>query len=102
VATIKIAGSRPAYNRPGVFATASQGTPCLCFTPSKWRPATRSWACTSNTRRPNPKKVNLGVGVYYDDNGKLPLLECVQKAEEKMMAAQCRPRLPADRWHRGL
>src|ERR1700756_133231 len=33
----------------------------------------------------NPKKVNLGVGVYYDDNGKLPLLECVQKAEEKMM-----------------
>ena len=28
-----------------------------------------------------PHKVNLGVGVYYDDNGKLPLLECVQKAE---------------------
>jgi len=23
----------------------------------------------------NPKKVNLGVGVYYDDNGKIPLLE---------------------------
>jgi aromatic-amino-acid transaminase len=36
---------------------------------------------------PNPKKVNLGVGVYYGDDGKLPLLECVQKAEEKMMAA---------------
>ena len=26
---------------------------------------------------PNPRKVNLGVGVYYDDNGKVPLLECV-------------------------
>ena len=33
----------------------------------------------------NPNKVNLGVGVYFDDNGKLPLLECVQKAEKAMM-----------------
>jgi aromatic-amino-acid transaminase len=45
----------------------------------------------------NPKKVNLGVGVYYDDNGKLPLLQCVQKAEEKMMAAHAaRGYLPID------
>jgi aromatic-amino-acid transaminase len=45
----------------------------------------------------NPKKVNLGVGVYYDDNGKLPLLECVRKAEEKMMAAHAaRGYLPID------
>lgn len=45
----------------------------------------------------NPKKVNLGVGVYYDDNGKLPLLDCVQKAEEKMMAAHAaRGYLPID------
>jgi aromatic-amino-acid transaminase len=33
----------------------------------------------------NPEKVNLGVGVYYDDNGKVPLLQCVQKAEAKLM-----------------
>ncbi len=33
----------------------------------------------------NPNKVNLGVGVYFDDNGKLPLLACVQAAEQKMM-----------------
>ena len=33
----------------------------------------------------NPAKVNLGVGVYYDDNGKLPLLKCVQAAEKAMM-----------------
>jgi aromatic-amino-acid transaminase len=33
----------------------------------------------------NPAKVNLGVGVYYDDNGKLPLLQCVQSAEKTMM-----------------
>ncbi len=29
----------------------------------------------------NPLKVNLGVGVYYDENGKVPLLNCVKKAE---------------------
>ncbi|MQR01228.1 amino acid aminotransferase [Glaciimonas soli] len=34
----------------------------------------------------NPNKTNLGVGVYYDDNGKLPLLECVRKAEAELMA----------------
>ncbi|HEV2611667.1 MAG TPA: amino acid aminotransferase [Noviherbaspirillum sp.] len=33
----------------------------------------------------NPNKVNLGVGVYYDDNGKVPLLECVRKAEMQLM-----------------
>jgi aromatic-amino-acid transaminase len=33
----------------------------------------------------NPHKVNLGVGVYFDDNGKLPLLQCVQQAEKAMM-----------------
>ncbi|MFZ6722393.1 aromatic amino acid transaminase [Undibacterium sp. Ji49W] len=33
----------------------------------------------------NAAKVNLGVGVYYDDNGKVPLLECVKKAEAILM-----------------
>ena len=33
----------------------------------------------------NPKKVNLGVGVYFDDQGKLPLLQCVRAAELAMM-----------------
>ncbi|MBC7445988.1 MAG: aspartate/tyrosine/aromatic aminotransferase [Polaromonas sp.] len=45
----------------------------------------------------NPAKVNLGVGVYYDDNGKLPLLECVQIAENQMMQApKARGYLPID------
>ena len=45
----------------------------------------------------NPKKVNLGVGVYFDDNGKLPLLECVQKAEQAMMVSpKARGYLPID------
>ncbi|HEY2189192.1 MAG TPA: amino acid aminotransferase [Caldimonas sp.] len=46
---------------------------------------------------PNPAKVNLGVGVYYDENGKLPLLRCVRAAEETMMQAQrARGYLPID------
>jgi len=32
----------------------------------------------------NPKKVNLGVGVYTDDNGKVPVLQCVRQAEQKL------------------
>ncbi|RZI65257.1 MAG: aspartate/tyrosine/aromatic aminotransferase [Variovorax sp.] len=45
----------------------------------------------------NPKKVNLGVGVYYDDNGKLPLLACVKAAEEDMMKTPtARGYLPID------
>ncbi len=45
----------------------------------------------------NPNKVNLGVGVYFDDNGKLPLLKCVQAAEQALMASP-KPRgyLPID------
>jgi aromatic-amino-acid transaminase len=45
----------------------------------------------------NPNKVNLGVGVYYDEHGKLPLLECV-KAAEQAMAEAAKPRgyLPID------
>jgi aromatic-amino-acid transaminase len=33
---------------------------------------------------PNPKKVNLGVGVYCDEDGKVPLLECVRRVERLM------------------
>ncbi len=45
----------------------------------------------------NPKKVNLSVGVYFDETGKLPLLECVQKAERMLMETP-KPRgyLPID------
>ena len=45
----------------------------------------------------NPNKVNLGVGVYFDDQGKLPLLQCVQAAEKALMDSP-KPRgyLPID------
>src|ERR671925_402856 len=35
---------------------------------------------------PNPRKVNLGVGVYVNDEGKVPLLECVHRAERQLTA----------------
>ena len=45
----------------------------------------------------NPSKVNLGVGVYQDGTGKLPLLECVRQAEQRL-AEDPKPRgyLPID------
>jgi len=45
----------------------------------------------------NPNKVNLGVGVYCDDNGKVPLLECVRRAErERVEAGPPHSYLPID------
>ena len=39
----------------------------------------------------NPQKVNLGVGVYQDASGKLPLLRCVEAAEKKLAEAAAAP-----------
>jgi aromatic-amino-acid transaminase len=33
----------------------------------------------------NPKKANLGIGVYTDDAGKVPLLECVRRADRAIL-----------------
>ena len=45
----------------------------------------------------NPGKINLGVGVYNDESGKLPLLQCVAQAERQMTdAAKAHGYLPID------
>jgi aromatic-amino-acid transaminase len=45
----------------------------------------------------NPRKVNLGVGVYCDDNGKVPVLDCVRRAEREIVEAGLpRTYLPID------
>jgi len=46
---------------------------------------------------PRPSKVNLGVGVYVDENGKIPVLRAVREAEQAR-AATAAPRgyLPID------
>jgi len=45
----------------------------------------------------HPKKVNLGVGVYLDNSGKIPLLDCVRHAEsERLKTVPHRGYLPID------
>ena len=45
----------------------------------------RTEAYTADQR---PGKVNLGVGVYYTDDGKVPLLKAVLAAEQEVVAKQ--------------
>lgn len=46
---------------------------------------------------PRPGKVNLGVGIYYDEQGRIPLLDTVREIEQAL-AAEAKPRgyLPID------
>ncbi|MGC1519924.1 MAG: aminotransferase class I/II-fold pyridoxal phosphate-dependent enzyme, partial [Steroidobacteraceae bacterium] len=37
---------------------------------------------------PSPTKVDLGVGVYRDLSGHTPVLACVRRAEQEVLAAQ--------------
>ena len=37
---------------------------------------------------PSPSKVDLGVGVYRDLTGNTPVLDCVRRAEQEVLAAQ--------------
>ena len=34
---------------------------------------------------PNPNRINLGVGVYVGDDGRVPLLDCVKRAETLLL-----------------
>ena len=36
----------------------------------------------------NPDKVNLGVGVYKDDQGRTPVLKCIKAAERRLVEKQ--------------
>jgi aspartate aminotransferase/aromatic-amino-acid transaminase len=36
----------------------------------------------------NPEKINLGVGVYKDDEGNTPVLSCVKEAEKLLLATE--------------
>jgi len=37
---------------------------------------------------PNPKKINLSVGVYKDEQGNTPILACVKEAERRLLASE--------------
>lgn len=44
-----------------------------------------------------PEKVNLGIGIYFDEDGKLPVLKCVRTAEiQRAETAQPRSYLPME------
>ena len=51
---------------------------------------------------PRSTKVNLGVGVYTTEEGRIPLLRAVAEAETDSDRSPRTPRLPADRRHRRL
>ncbi len=36
----------------------------------------------------NPDKINLSVGVYQDDNGVTPVMDCVKEAEKRILASE--------------
>jgi aspartate aminotransferase len=40
---------------------------------------------------PNPNKIDLGIGVYKDENGDTPILECVRRAEQILDSTQTDP-----------
>jgi aromatic-amino-acid transaminase len=46
---------------------------------------------------PRPHKINLSIGIYFDDAGRIPVLECVRRAEAQMLAASGpKPYLPME------
>jgi aromatic-amino-acid transaminase len=46
---------------------------------------------------PRPQKVNLGIGIYFDEAGRIPVLECVQQAEARVAAeGGAKPYLPIE------
>jgi len=46
---------------------------------------------------PRPHKVNLSIGIYFDDQGRIPVLDCVRQAEAQMLAeGGAKPYLPIE------
>lgn len=46
---------------------------------------------------PRPNKINLSIGIYFDDQGRIPVLESVHRAEQKLLQANAaKPYLPIE------
>ncbi len=44
-----------------------------------------------------PHKVNLSIGIYFDDAGRIPVLDCVRRAEAQMLETSApKPYLPIE------
>ena len=46
---------------------------------------------------PRRDKVNLSIGIYFDDDGRIPVLDCVRRAEAQLLdAGGAKPYLPIE------
>jgi aromatic-amino-acid transaminase len=46
---------------------------------------------------PRPNKINLSIGIYFDDDGHIPVLGCVRDAEAQLLAeSAAKPYLPIE------
>jgi aromatic-amino-acid transaminase len=46
---------------------------------------------------PRPDKINLSIGIYFDDQGKIPVLDSVRRAEQQVVARNAaKPYLPIE------
>src|SRR4051794_41591841 len=46
---------------------------------------------------PRPHKINLSIGIYFDDAGRIPVLDAVRRAEQKVVARDApKPYLPIE------
>ena len=46
---------------------------------------------------PRPGKINLSIGIYFDDAGRIPVLGCVRDAESRLLAESApKPYLPIE------
>src|ERR1700756_321011 len=46
---------------------------------------------------PRPNKINLSIGIYFDDEGRIPVLHCVHQAESQMWSTPApKPYLPIE------
>ena len=46
---------------------------------------------------PRPHKINLSIGIYFDDDNRIPVLDCVRQAEAQLLAeGAAKPYLPIE------
>ena len=46
---------------------------------------------------PRPGKINLSIGIYFDDEGRIPVLDCVRRAEAQLLEqGGAKPYLPIE------
>lgn len=76
----RVGGRRPELSGPGERQAE------LMFEQLETAPADPILGLTEAFKAdPNPDKINLGVGVYQDEAGRTPILDCVRRAEKRLL-----------------